>query len=292
MGKIIKQPEISKDFYILKTILKELLEKQDIHLQEEEIQEIAEEIYNETSLKNEKNNIDEILNKKKDKIKNLEKKEDELKKNQQELIKNIKKDEEKLNKVQQEIKINQQKLNNVKKEISKIEKQGYEKGFSIGKNEGIDLGKKEVEAKFIFADEMIEDAKKKIEDIINKTLVMREEIIKNSEQDIVKLSLSIAKKVINEEVKLNPDIVVSIAKQAMNKVIDRDKVIIKVNPKDYNLIRKYKQDFLSIREGIKDFDIMQDSSIEQGGVLIETPSGNVDARIPKQIEEVEKGFEI
>jgi flagellar assembly protein FliH len=76
-------------------------------------------------------------------------------------------------------------------------------------------------------------------------------------------------------------------KEAVRKILGANEIIIKINPQDYNSItqdgtqKDLEKNFSKIR-------FEQDENIDMGGCLIESETGNVDARISTQLDEITK----
>ena len=50
---------------------------------------------------------------------------------------------------------------------------------------------------------------------------------------------------------------------------------------------KYAKEFIEHVENVEDISILEDSSVEKGGVIVETDFGSIDARISSQLTELE-----
>jgi len=61
---------------------------------------------------------------------------------------------------------------------------------------------------------------------------------------------------------------------------------IRLNPADFRQIMEIKEDFLQSVDGVKNVVFEEDGGIQQGGAVIETRFGEVDARLDRQIEEL------
>ena len=75
--------------------------------------------------------------------------------------------------------------------------------------------------------------------------------------------------------------------QALKKVKGRGDVTLRVNLADVKLTTAHVQDFIREVENIKNIAIVEDSSVEKGGCIVETDFGAVDARIASQLSELE-----
>ena len=55
-------------------------------------------------------------------------------------------------------------------------------------------------------------------------------------------------------------------------------------------IRDHKDVLLRAADGILDFEIIEDPRVEQGGCIVETGFGVLDARIESQLQEIGRAF--
>jgi flagellar assembly protein FliH len=56
---------------------------------------------------------------------------------------------------------------------------------------------------------------------------------------------------------------------------------------DLKLTSDHTKDFINLVEGSKSIQIVEDTSIDEGGCIIETDFGEIDARISSQLMELE-----
>ncbi len=122
--------------------------------------------------------------------------------------------------------------------------------------------------------------------LVLNALEEKKRIIEAAETELIGLSTKIAEKIINQEVTTNPKVVAGIAKRAIELVVDREQVIIRVNPIDREMIRSYKEELLNSADGISNIQVVADQRVERGGCVIETNSGNVDAQLTSQLTQI------
>ena len=75
--------------------------------------------------------------------------------------------------------------------------------------------------------------------------------------------------------------------QALKKVKGRGDVTIRVNMDDVKLTTDHIQDFIKQVENVQGITVLEDSSVEKGGCVVETDFGAIDARIQNQLSELE-----
>lgn len=168
-------------------------------------------------------------------------------------------------------------LSEAKKRVDEQEKNGYEEGFAKGREEGFREGN-------IEAERLVE----RLHVIIERTMDKRQEILSETEQQIVDLVLLMTRKIVKVISENQRNVVVSNVIQALRKVKGRGDVIIRVNLNDVGMTTQHTKDFLSAAENVKNITVVEDSSVDRGGCVIETDFGAIDARIVSQLNELEQ----
>lgn len=149
-------------------------------------------------------------------------------------------------------------------------------GFKAGHEEGYKAGNEE-------AQRLVERIHKMIEAVQAK----RQEILDNTEQQIVNLVILIARKVVKIMSENQKSVIMSNVLQALKKVKGSGDVVLRVNLADVKLTTEHIRDFIHQVENIKNISVVEDSSVEKGGCIVETDFGAIDARISSQLNELE-----
>ncbi|MBA7681152.1 hypothetical protein ES703_89482 [subsurface metagenome] len=76
--------------------------------------------------------------------------------------------------------------------------------------------------------------------------------------------------------------------QALRKLKSRGDVVIRTNLDDLELTSEHINDFLKMVENVKSITVLEDSSVDRGGCIIETDFGQIDARISSQLHDIEE----
>jgi len=155
-------------------------------------------------------------------------------------------------------------------------KDAEEEGRTEGREAGFVEGKAE-------ADRLVE----RTQTILQRAQDKRAEILEETEQEIISLVLLIARKVIKVISESQRNVVISNVVQALRKVKGRGNIIIRVNIADLKLTTEHTKDFINLMEGAKSIQVVEDTSVDSGGCIIETDFGEIDARIASQLAELE-----
>jgi flagellar assembly protein FliH len=163
----------------------------------------------------------------------------------------------------------------VEPDLEAVRKQSYDQGFSAGMQKGQELQKA-----------ALRKTAETMTSLISQMSALKQQALEHSETQMLHLVLAIAKKIIHREAAVDSGIVLDVVRQAIKHVADRDGMKIRLNPADFRQIKEIKEDFLKSFDGVKNVVFEEDSGIQQGGAVIETRFGEVDARLDRQIEEL------
>ncbi|HOS42120.1 MAG TPA: FliH/SctL family protein, partial [Armatimonadota bacterium] len=112
-----------------------------------------------------------------------------------------------------------------------------------------------------------------------------------AEDELARLATVIAEKVILRQLALHPDTVVDITRACLKRVRDREEIYVRVHPEDMPLLVAARPSLLMDHDGLSDFQLIEDRRVNRGGVIVETKSGSLDARIAAQLAVVAKAIE-
>jgi len=164
----------------------------------------------------------------------------------------------------------------VRKTLDGELKAAQDKGRDEGKEAGYAEGKAEVERLVSRTQVMLERAQDKRGEILNET-----------EKEIIDLVLLISRKVIKVISENQEGVIISNIIQALRKVKSKGTCLIRVNMEDLQLATEHKEEFIKLVEGVKDIQILEDTTVDKGGCIIQTEFGEIDARISSQLTELE-----
>jgi len=165
----------------------------------------------------------------------------------------------------------------IKQRVDKIEKEALQKGKEEGREQGYQEGRAEVQR-------LVENVQR----IVSAAIDKRNQIIEESETQVINLVMMIAKKVIKVISENQKNVVINNVVQALRKLKSRGAVVIRVNLADLELTSSHINDFLKMVENVKSITVLEDSSVDRGGCIIETDFGQIDARISSQLREIEE----
>ncbi|WP_059172713.1 FliH/SctL family protein [Bacillus sp. FJAT-27445] len=164
-------------------------------------------------------------------------------------------------------------------QLEKEKRRGYQEGYQLG----IEDGKKDAMGQYV-------SKLQKAAGVLEQAYDEKEKLIQEAEPFVLELAVDIAKKVLQQELKTNPDALVGLIRQTLSEVYETDSVSIGVAPEDFSFVQKQRKQLLAVDNGQLEVKIFPDYSIEQGGCVIRTSSGSIDARLDMQLSEIKKAL--
>jgi flagellar assembly protein FliH len=158
-----------------------------------------------------------------------------------------------------------------KDRIAKIGDDAFNKGYA----DGIAAGSRNVE-----------EAAQRLGAIIGELEKFRDSKTDELLPDLIDLSIAIAKKIVHANIEKDRDNIIAIVREALSKLGgSEEKIMIRVNPDDYDTMLS-NIEALRGETRLKDITIEPTDGISPGGCFIESPSGEVDARIEEMLKEI------
>ncbi|MEI6387236.1 MAG: flagellar assembly protein FliH [Spirochaetota bacterium] len=160
--------------------------------------------------------------------------------------------------------------------VEAAEKEATRRGREAGRDEGFKEGVTEVERLVT-----------RIHVILDRAMEKRAEILEQAETQVVELVLLVARKVVKVISENQKSVVVQNIQQALRKLNTKADVVVRVNLADLELTTSHIKDFVQMAENAKNLTVVEDTTIDRGGCIIETDFGEIDARISSQLSELE-----
>ena len=157
----------------------------------------------------------------------------------------------------------------------KSRKDGLRQGHSKGLEEGLDKAR-----------EVLQQLNQAIKDAVTQ----RESLLQEAKQKILELVIQISRKVTYDAVKADPEITLEMISGVIDGLIDRSRLKIKVHPDHLPIVEQNIDIFLKGSTTIKEIAIEPDPRVKYGGCFIETPTGDIDARLESQFEVIEEAI--
>lgn len=183
-------------------------------------------------------------------------------------------------------------LNKLMEDAQKKEAEAYEKGFQDGRQNGIQTGT--TQGKKAGYNQGLKDGRQAVDPIIqlfNRAIEDVEDFKKQlyieAQEEAVKLAIAMTRKIIASEPVIHPDILLNVIRTALGKTDRTEITRIRIHPTETETLHQGRFD-LKISDQVV---LVADGTVEPGGCVIETQSGDLNARLQSQIAVLEEAFE-
>jgi flagellar assembly protein FliH len=176
-------------------------------------------------------------------------------------------------------------LKKARQDAENIKQQAYqdiENARVQAKKEGFESGRQE-------SLKQLRQNLQEVNKIIQQAKNEKIKIVRSAEPEILKLAVKVARVVIKKELEIDQTIVMKILEEAITKISDNQQVVIRVSHQDLQTVRNNKDKIIDLVEA-KNLSIVADKHIEDGGCMIETKLGYIDASIETKLELIEKAM--
>ena len=152
--------------------------------------------------------------------------------------------------------------------LEAIREQAYEEGFSAG---------------IAQAQSALDGPAAALAGAAEQLQALRGDAAASVEADAVDLALRIAEQAIAAAIAADPELVVEAVRGALRRLVERDRVLILVNPDDLELVRDHVARLVGELGGIEHCEVQAERRVRPGGAIVRTSEGEVDATLETKL---------
>ena len=152
--------------------------------------------------------------------------------------------------------------------LESIREQAYEEGFAAG---------------IAQAQSQLDGPAAALAGAAEQLQAMRADAAASVEADAVDLALRIAEQAIGAAIAADPELVVEAVRGALRRLVERDRVLILVNPDDLELVRDHVARLVGELGGIEHCEVQSERRVRPGGAIVRTSEGEVDATLETKL---------
>ncbi len=168
-------------------------------------------------------------------------------------------------------------------------KRGFEEGKQQGIKEGIPIGTEQgrkEEVKRVM--EQTENLRENLQQILAQTEVKRESLFADARKSLLRFAIRVAEKIVRARVEVDNEAVLRNIEAAVDLIAQERKLQICINPAEAEVVQEYVPHLKSSSPKFESIHVAPDVSIGRGCCIIRTETGQVDATVQTQLEEIEK----
>lgn len=140
----------------------------------------------------------------------------------------------------------------------------------------------------------LEQAKEDIEELKNSIGVFlnsNQEVYEQIAPEILGVSIEIAKKIIKKEVSESPDVLINTVLEVLKGLSKEEaKIMLRVNPAQVDVLKQSVPEILNLTGLDAKVMVLADDNVSEGGCLVTTTNGVVDAAIETQLQVVSEAL--
>jgi len=112
---------------------------------------------------------------------------------------------------------------------------------------------------------------------------MRGEAAESVEPAAVELALRIAEQALGAWIVADRGVVVEVVRGALRRLVERERVLILVNPDDLETVRDHASRLVGELGGIEHCEVQAERRVSAGGAIVRTAEGEVDATLETKL---------
>ena len=178
-------------------------------------------------------------------------------------------------------------VEDAKTQAEALREAAWQEGFHQGRLEAHAAVEAEMRADWALRQDAL---RSELDTVAGDIATAREALWLRQEGEMVALALDIARQVIKTEVAQNPAAVHAVLANALRRITDKDNVRVRVSVADAPRVKEAREDLMEIVDGLRFIEIVEDRRVGDGGCVIETNAGTIDAKIETQIAEVARAL--
>jgi flagellar assembly protein FliH len=152
--------------------------------------------------------------------------------------------------------------------LDEVRQQGFEEGFAAGVAQ---------------AQSQLDGPASALAAAADQLQTLRNDAAASVEADAVDLALRIAEQALGAAIAVDPELVVEAVRGALRRLVERDRVLILVNPDDLELVRDHTARLVSELGGIEHCEVQAERRVRPGGAIVRTSEGEVDATLETKL---------
>ena len=128
---------------------------------------------------------------------------------------------------------------------------------------------------------------KTLETLVQELSLFRKNMYPQVEREMVQMVMGLATKIIQTDLASREDSIRDIIHLAVGSILDRETMVIKVNPKDHVHIEHYSPILERLYPDINNLRFEASASVDPGGCIVQSNFGSVEASLDTLNKEIE-----
>lgn len=163
--------------------------------------------------------------------------------------------------------------------LKDLQEQAYREAYALGLDEGRE--KAFEEKRSVFQEKVLH-----FEELISSVERLKSDLIASNEAQILRLVMYMAKRLAMAEVKERPELVLEVIKTAVESAQSEEAITVRLSPSDMQFIDETRMKLGKEFDALKKAKFEASDSVSDGGCVVETNYGDVDATMEQRFEKL------
>lgn len=171
--------------------------------------------------------------------------------------------------------------------IAEASDKGYQAGHDKGLRQGMEEGRKKGHAEAVAAaGDKLTKLQQAWSDVASQWESQRKAMTREANQAVLHFALALAERVVHRVLEVDRTVVVDQVANALAHVLRPMDPIVKINPADRPLVEEAMPQLLREFSQFDHVELVEDESVSEGGCVVATGQGLIDAQIETQLERI------
>jgi flagellar assembly protein FliH len=160
------------------------------------------------------------------------------------------------------------------REMAEVKEKAFAEGVELGKKQALENNEKN---RSLGLEQFAESVAK-----LENSAKEFDKALEGIKKELISAAIDIAQEVVSVEVSENSSAIATVLSSELIKELQSaSKITLKVNPKDHGAISEHVG-------SMEHIEVVSDSAVSEGGVIVLSNAGNIDAEISKRFERVKR----
>lgn len=163
--------------------------------------------------------------------------------------------------------------------LKDLQENAYQQAYQLGIEEGR-------EKAYLEAQEHIKQSLSSLHALFSSVENLKSELVTFNETHIVRLCYYMARRLAMGEIAENRELVLNVVAQAIQSAQSEEEMTVRVSPADFQFIEQMKEKLPKEFEALKRAKLEASDEIHDGGCVVETNYGTVDATVEQRMDKL------
>lgn len=168
--------------------------------------------------------------------------------------------------------------------LKEVQEKAYQEAYELGLVEGREKAYEDVKGDLV-------ERLDKIDSLLATFEVVKEKLLADNEAHLMKLLFQVASRIALREIKDNESSIVEVIRQALEDAQSEERITLRLAQRDLEFIEDLRSRSSRDTSFLERLKLEPSESIKEGGCILETNYGSIDATIEERLERVWKALE-